>query len=132
MEQSYRGESIITIDTLLSNHDSHYYRCSWVKIGGIMYKQGDTLAISSDLMPSFGNILDILVVDVTQCFFVFELLLTTNFNVHFHAYEVTKQTQPMQIVVCKQSALIDPHVLGLYRVSNYMFVPLKYCIPENI
>ena len=41
-------------------------------------------------------------------------------------YEIRKQRQPTQLVICKQNDLIDHHVLGIYHISNFAFVSLKY------
>ena len=92
-----------------------------------------SVAVASNLLPLFGKIIDIFIIDVFQCYFVFELLVTECFNSHYHASEVKKQTQqPTQLVVCKQSDLIDHHVLGLYHVSNLNLVSLNYYLLENI
>ena len=64
-----------------------YNRSSWVKIGGTVYKPDNIVAISSDLLPVFGKIIDVLIVSVTDCYFVCELLVTDSFNSHNHAYE---------------------------------------------
>ena len=37
-----------------------YNRSSWVKIGGTVYKPDNIVAISSDLLPVFGKIIDVL------------------------------------------------------------------------
>ena len=118
-------------------HFFRLHRSSWVKIGGTVYKTDDVAAVSSNLLPLFGRIIDIFIVDVSDCYFVFELLVTECFNSHYHAFEVRKQTQqPIQLVVCKQSDLIDYHVLGLYTIpvhdDHLTFVSLKYYLPENI
>ena len=59
-------------------------------------------------------------IDVTECYFVCEILITDCFNHHYHAYEVRKQEDPIPIVVCRQSDFINHHVLGLYH-SRYIF-----------
>ena len=83
-------------------------------------------------MPVFGKIIDIIIVGFTECYFVCELFITESFNTHFHAYEVQRQMHPTKLVVCRQSEFVDYHVLGLYHLSNTMFIPLKYYLPENI
>ena len=40
------------------------------------------VAISSDLLPVFGKIIDVLIVSVTECYFVCELLVTDSFIMH--------------------------------------------------
>ena len=77
-----------------------YNRCSWVNICGTVYKPGNIVVVSSDLLPIFGNILDIIVYDITQCYFVCELLITNGFSHHYHAYEVTRHVQPRELVIC--------------------------------
>ena len=79
---------------------------AWVKIGGTIYKADNVVAVSSNLLHLFGKITDIFIVDVSQCHFVSELLVTESFNSHYHAFEVKKQTQqPTQLVVYKQTDL---------------------------
>ena len=107
-------------------------RSSWVKIGGTVYKEDNIVAVSSDLLPVFGKILTIVMIDVTQCYFVCELLITDCFNSHYHAYEVSKHITPTPIVICRQTDFIDHHVLGLYHVSSLNLISLKYYLPENI
>lgn len=106
--------------------------CSWVKIGGSVYKMDDIVAVSTNLLPVFGRILAIIMQDVTQCYFICEILITDCFNSHYHAYEVRKQKLPTPIIICHQSTFVDHHVLGLYHVSSLSFVSLKYYLPENI
>ena len=107
-------------------------RCSWVKINGTVYKPDNIVAVYNNLMPVFGRIIDIIVVSITDCYFVCEIFTTVTFNTHYHAYEVQEQRRPTRLVVCKQSELIDYHVLGMYHLSNTIFVPLKYYLPESI
>ena len=108
------------------------FSCSWVKIGGSLYKTDAIVAISSNLLPIFGQILAIVMLNVDQCYFVCEILATDSFNSHYHAYEIRKQEFPTPIIVCHQSAFIDHHVLSLDHVSSFNFVSLKYYLPENI
>ena len=108
------------------------FSCSWVKIGGSVYKKDAIVAVSSSLLPIFGQILAIVMLNVNQCYFVCEILATDSFNSHYHSYEVRKQEFPTPVIVCRHSALIDHHVLSLYHVSTFNFISLKYYIPENI
>lgn len=92
----------------------------------------DVVAVSTDLLPVFGRILAIIMHDVTQYFFVCEVLITDCFNSHYHAYEVRKHNLSTPIIICRQSTFVDHHVLGLYHISPLSFVSLKYYLPENI
>ena len=47
-----------------------YDRSSWVKIGGTVYKPDNIVAISSDLLPVFGKIIEVLIVSVADCYCV--------------------------------------------------------------
>ena len=81
---------------------------------------------SSLLLPAFGVIVSLLITEVNKCHFVCEVLTTTSFNLHYHAYEVGRQTEtPNPIVICCQTDFLDHHVLALYHTSDADFIPLK-------
>ena len=102
-------------------------RCSWVKINRTTYQSKNIIDLGASMsMPVFGEIISILVTDVTKCHFVCKVLLTEPFNPHYHAYEVERHTFPKPITVCSQLDFLDHHVLALYHVSNLNLIPLKY------
>ena len=106
------------------------YRLSWIEIDGTVYKPGSVVVLTSSLMPQFGIITDILMLNIDDYYFSCELLCTVSFNEHFHAYEVTRSSL-VNLVICKQSELIDYHVLGMYAVAAKHSVSLKYHLMEN-
>ena len=110
------------------------FSVAWTEINGIRYKPGPFLVVQSDLMPQFGKIKDIVVVDTEECFFVISVYETEFFNSHYHAYEVSSYDQTSYLLI-RPNNLIDHHVLHLYNVLSHQhvsFIPLKYHIIENI
>lgn len=105
-------------------------RLSWIEIDGTVYKTGSVVVLTSSLMPQFGTIMNIVMLNVDDYYFVCELLCTVNFSEHFHAYEVTRNSV-IHLVICKQSELVDHHVLGMYSVAAKHLVSLKYHLMEN-
>ena len=102
-------------------------RSSWVKTNGVTYKPKNIVVLGTSMsMPVFGEIISILITEVTRCHFVCELFTTDSFNPHFHAYEVRRHGLPIPIVICSQQDFVDHHVLALYHVSNLELIPLKY------
>ena len=84
------------------------------------------MVLSTDsLIPTFGSIFDILLVDVDLPLFVCELLEVEGFVEHYHAYTVVKQ-KPTPLTICRQSDFSDFHVLGLYKHGSAFYVVPKY------
>lgn len=101
---------------------------------GTVYRHGDVVVLKNELLPTFGVIKDVIVLDVDRHYFVCEILITEHFLEHFHSFEVTKQNSP-NYSICMQSDFVDHHVLHAYRVLSCpqsLFVPLKYHLIENI
>jgi len=83
-----------------------------------------------ECVPNFGIIKDV-VFHTDVYYFVCEVLVTTCFSHHFHAYEVSKHT-PTQYIICKQTELYDYSVLSAYELSDKLYVSLKYELPDNV
>ena len=83
-----------------------------------------------NLLPTFGLVTDIIVLDVDNYFIVCEVLNTECFHQRFHAYEVSRDPSPTFVFV-KQVYLADHSMLGLYNTSCN-FVVLKYHVAEKI
>ena len=86
------------------------------------------MVLSVELLPVFGYIHDIAVIDVDNYFLVCEILCTKFFHRHYYAYEVSHDSTPSYVFV-KQSDLADHSVLGLYKSK---FVILKYYVNSCI
>ena len=96
-----------------------------------MYRCGAVVITDNGVVPSFAKIVNIffLCPDST-CFFVCEKYEIDCFNSHYHSYEVISSKE---IVIIKQSDLIDHHVLHDYRITfDCIFIPMKYHILENL
>ena len=89
--------------------------------------------LESYLSPVFGIIVDIIVRNSDQYYFVCDTVHTECFSSHFHAYEVVKNSVA-EFVICSHSALVDHTVLALYTLPSHSsyFIPMKYHIVENI
>ena len=89
------------------------------------------MILSVDLVPTFGLISDIIILDVDDYYLVCEPLHTECFRSHYHAYEVSKNTTTSCVFV-KQTHLANHCVLGLYHHNFTDFVVLKYHLSENV
>ena len=106
------------------------HRTRSITIQGTTYAVGSVVALASDTIPVFGKILDILMVDVDDPYFVCEIFHTEDFDNHLHAYVVTTQS-PVQITFCKQPQLLDHHPLGLYELCLYDdTISTQYIVPK--
>ena len=112
-----------------------YYRLSWIEVNGTVYKKGVTVILDMDLLPNFGTIVDIVVINTDMYYLVCETLVTDCFSHHhFHAIQV-QRPQTSKYVCIKQSELYDYSVLSTYTLSTHpdlYFVPLKYQLIENV
>lgn len=113
------------------------YRTRSATIHGTTYIVGSVIALASDALPIFGEILNILMIDVDDPYFVCEIFHTEDYDTHLHAYVVTSQS-PVHITLCQQSQLLDHHTLGLYKLcvygdtaSTWYIVP-KYVLVDDM
>ena len=107
---------------------------SWAKITGYQYKRGQVIVISTtDSMPNFGTIVDIIVHEVEIVYIVLKKLCTLSFHHHFHSYCVT-YIEPALYIAIQVSELYDNHPLSLYHSPNNdshdLFVPMKYHLSD--
>ena len=85
---------------------------------------------SSEILPIFGVIINILLIKPDEPYFVCELLQTEEFSTHFHSF-VMKRDTPIPIVFCKPHKLSDHHTLGMYNLRlNQDTVPTHYIVPQ--
>ena len=98
----------------------------WAEINGHTYRREAVVVTSSETMPTFGKIVDIVI--STHTLFVCKQYLTNCFNSHYHSYEV----DPTSVIhIVKQSDLLDYHVLHEYKINfETVFIPMKYHIVE--
>ena len=97
---------------------------------GITYKPGQIAIISSNLLPQFGMIADIIILDTDNIVIILEKLHTTAFISHFHCYEIL-YVQPTEYILMKPSEFVDLSPLSLYKPPNHNFVSLKYYVERN-
>ena len=109
------------------------YSCTWTDYNGIRYKTGGFVVIENSLMPLFGKITDIIVINTEECFFIVSVFITETFISHYHAYEVLP-CNPAVYDIVRPNDLIDYHVYHAYKVLPYnmTLIPLKYHLIENI
>lgn len=84
-------------------------------------------------MPQFGKILDIVVIDTEDCFFIVSTLITETFNSHYNAFEVQLSNLALCDVI-RPSELADHNVYHIYNLptQHISFILLKYHLMENI
>lgn len=97
----------------------------WVQIKGTRYSKGSVTVIEADIIPTFGLIIDLLMVDVDVCLFVCEVLTSEYFEEHLHAFKVSKES-PVSLAICRHKELADHHVLSLYKHHHSLYVVPKY------
>ena len=96
-----------------------------MQIKGTKYSKGSVTVIEAAVIPTFGLIVDLLVVDVDVSFFVCEILTIEYYEEHLHAFKVTKET-PVSLAICQHKELGDYHVLSLYKHHHSLYVVPKY------
>ena len=90
--------------------------------------KGIIVLASSEILPTFGIIIDIILMDNENAYFVCEELTTEEFSGHLHSFVVRRET-PIPLVFCKQHELSDYHPLGLYRLRLFRTTCL-YVVPQ--
>lgn len=95
------------------------------------YVEGCVVVLdSSEALPIFGIIINILLIKSDEQYFVCEVLDTEKFSSHFHSF-VAKRTKPIPIVFCKPDDLSDYHTLGRYSLRlNHDTVITHYIVPQ--
>ena len=102
-----------------------------MQLQGTRYCEGSVVVLNSDIHPTFGHIIDIVIVDVDNPLFICEVLETREFISHVHAFVVKKKSQtPIPITVIKQQELADHHVLGLYKLRHFQDSFSFYIVPK--
>ena len=99
---------------------------------GTKYCEGAVVVLASNscTLPTFGRIIDIVMVDVDIPLFVCEIFETEEFVAHLHAF-VVKPQKPIPTTILKQSEFADHHVLGLYKLNLCQSDTLSlYIVPK--
>ena len=85
---------------------------------------------TSEILPVFGIIINILLIKPDEPYFVCELLHTEEFSAHFHCY-IVKRDKPIPITFCMPNELSDYHTLGLYTLRLFQdTLPTHYIVPQ--
>ena len=88
-----------------------------------MWKDVDT----SEIIPIFGLIIDILLIKLDEPYFVCELLETEEFSSRFHSF-VVQRPKLIPIAFCKPDELLDHHTLGVYSLRLFHDAHTTYYI----
>ena len=109
----------------------YVHRVTWIQIQGTKYVEGCVAVLdSSEILPKFGVIINVLLIKSDKPCLVCELLKTQEFSTHFHSY-VVQRDKPIPIVFCKPDELSDHHSLGLNSLRfNHDSVPTNYIVPQ--
>ena len=107
------------------------YRVTWIQLQGTKYVEGCVVVLdSSEILPTFGVIINVLLIKPDEPYFVCELLQTEKYSTHFHSF-IIQRDKPIPIVFCKPDELCDHHTLGLYSLRfNHDTVPTYYIVPQ--
>ena len=70
---------------------------------------------SSEVLPTFGIIINVLLITLDEPYLVCEVLHTEEFFAHLHAF-IVQRDKPIRIAFCKPDELSDHHTLGLYTL----------------
>ena len=108
----------------------YFNRVSWVKVYGTMYTKKTVIAVSLIRgQLTFGEIVDVFVVDSNSVIFYYEQLCVLSYVHHFNAYKVQRSNV---FAYVKQEDMADSHPAGLHTGfgdnSQDIFVVLKYHI----
>ena len=106
------------------------YSVSWAQSGSVLYKPGAIVVTRNYLLPVFGVIVDIIVLQVDICYFVLQEYITHCFVPHFHSFEVSITSPPVYDTYGVHE-LADHHPLCIYSINNKQLIPLKYYITEE-
>ena len=105
------------------------FSVAWVELGGTIYKCGAFVVTSSELLPQFSQIVDIVVTERSLCFFICKKYETICFCKHYHAYEMVENNTCTHVI--QQSSLVDFHPLSRHSVSNSFYICMKYHVVEQ-
>ena len=89
---------------------------NWIEISGTRYVCGSIVLLSSDFLPIFGFVTDIIVLDVENYYLVCEVLETVCFNSNYHSYEVCHDSSPFNF----ENSL------------TYVIIMYFQCIPKTL
>ena len=107
-------------------------RVRYAEICGTKYSTGNIVACYiEDDMPVFGQIMDIIVLPTSVCLFVLKPFVSTTFNTHYHAFEVSAVDY---VLFYQQHELLDFHPLYIskaYLSCSPLFVRCKYFLCEQ-
>ena len=86
---------------------------------------------TSEVIPIFGIVIDIILITADQPYLVCEVLTTEEFSAHLHSFVVKKEAKPVPIVFCQPHELSDYHTLGLYSLRFFHETTLThYIVPQ--
>ena len=91
---------------------------------GTMYKLSCAVVLHfKQDQPTFGEVIEIVTMD-EKIYLVTQLLVTTVFNLHYHAYEVNKTST---YHICEIEKLRDYHPLCIYRTFDTRLIRTFFC-----
>ena len=108
------------------------YRVAWIQLQGTKYVEGCVVVLdTSEILPIFGIIINIILIKTDQPCLVCEMLHTEEFSAHFHSYIVKREDNPVPVVFCEPHELVDHHTLGLYSLRLFQeTIPTHYIVPQ--
>ena len=106
-------------------------RVTWIQLQGIKYVEDSVVVLdTSEILPVFGIIINILLINSREPHFACEQLHTEEFSVHFHCYIINRD-RPIPITFCTPTELSDYLTLGLYTLRFFEHtLPTHYVVPQ--
>ena len=87
-------------------HCNMHDRVTWIQIQETKFVEGYVVLDSTEILPIFGMIINILLINSDKPYFVCEVLETEEFSSNFHSFVVWRD-KLIPIVFCKPSSLSD-------------------------
>ena len=87
---------LIYIFNILCMDIPHFiFKANWIKVHGITYKKLCTLCVGVDNhdLPIFAQLVDVYIVEQHKPFAYARIYTASQFNTHYHAFEVTPTTE---------------------------------------
>lgn len=105
-------------------------RTNWVKVSGTLYKKPCALLLGvTDDYPQYGKLQKVYILDSDRVAFYVQILETTSFNSHYHAYVVQGTSAHRVVLHCDLHSPFPSHVHSIkVNTTVHQVVVPKYHI----
>ena len=106
--------------------NSSFARCKWVRVNETMYKPPCAVVLGvEDDDPVFGQVKQVYIVDSNRVVLYVQVMHTTGFNQHFHAYMIEGTHVYKTVLV---DILYSPFPLHIRRLHICQIIIVKHHI----